>query len=295
LNSGFWYAFIAYFVWGMLPIYWKCLLQVPALQVISHRIGWSFLLLLGYILITRQWGQFRAACNRRAVVLYLTAGILLSINWLVYVWAVNAGYIVETSLGYFINPLFSVVLGMLFLSERLRPVQWLAVGLAAAGVFYLTLTYGSVPWIALTLAITFGLYGLVKKIAPLGSLFGLTLETGFVFLPAVCLLLLVEFRGLGGFGHLGSSIDLLLVGTGIVTIAPLLLFAAAARRITLSVIGIMQYIAPTMQFLLGVFIYKEPFTLTKLIGFALVWAALLIFWGEGVHARQKLKLNAASG
>ena len=277
----------------MLPVYWKCLQQVPALQVISHRIGWSFLFLLGYILITRQWGQFRAACNRHMLVIYLTSGVLLSINWLVYVWAVNAGYIVETSLGYFINPLFSVVLGMLFLSERLRPGQWLAVGLAAAGVLYLTITYGSVPWIALTLAVTFGLYGLVKKVAPLGSLFGLTLETGLVFLPAVCYLLLAEFRGQGGFGHLGASIDLLLAGAGIVTITPLLLFAMAAKRITLTMVGIMQYIAPSMQFLLGVFIYREPFTATKLIGFVLVWTALLVFWGEGVLVRRKAELDVS--
>ena len=178
---------------------------------------------------------------------------------------------------------------MLFLGERLRPPQWIPVGLAAAGVVYLTLTYGSLPWIALILAFSFAFYGLVKKIAPLGSLFGLTLETGFVFLPAVCYLAFVDIQGRGALGHEGLQTDALLVGAGLVTIIPLLLFASAARRITLTMVGIMQYIAPTLQFLIGVFIYKEPFTAAKLIGFSLVWIALIIFWFEGVLARRKTK------
>ena len=289
MNSGYLYALGAYVLWGALPIYWKWLQQVPAAQIIGHRIGWSFLLLFGFILVTRQWNQFRTTLNWRVAGIYLIAGILLSINWLIYVWAVNAGYIVETSLGYFINPLLNVVLGMLLLSERLRPAQWLPVGLAAGGVLYLTMTYGSVPWIALSLAFTFGFYGLVKKIAPLGSLYGLTLETWFVFLPAICYLLLAELKGQGGFAHHGWQTDLLLVGTGIVTTTPLLLFASATRRITLTMVGIMQYIAPSMQFLIGVFIYKEPFTLAKLAGFAMIWIALLIFWFEGVVARRQAR------
>ena len=289
MNSGFWYALGAYVVWGVLPIYWKWLQQVPAIQVIGHRIGWSFLLLFGFVLVTRQWGQFRTSLNWRVAGIYLIAGVLLSVNWLIYIWAVNAGYIVETSLGYFINPLLSVVFGMLFLDERLRPAQWLPIGLAAGGVVYLTVTYGSLPWIALSLAVTFGLYGLVKKLAPLGSLYGLTLETGFVFLPAICYLLYIEMQGHGGFTNIGVQVDMLLVGAGIVTTTPLLLFAAATRRITLTMLGIMQYIAPSIQFLIGVFLYKEPFTLTKLIGFAMVWAALFIFWFEGVVARKRAK------
>lgn len=289
MNSGFLYALGAYAVWGILPVYWKWLQQVPAGQIIGHRISWSFILLITFIFATRQWREFRAKINRRVLVIYSIAGCLLSVNWLVYVYGVNAGFIVETSLGYFINPLLSVVLGMLFLGERLRPAQWLPVCLAACGVVYLTVTYGSLPWIALTLAFTFGIYGLVKKISPLGSLYGLTLETGFVFLPAICYLAFTDIQGRGALGHDGLQIDALLAGAGVVTIIPLLLFASAARRITLSMVGIMQYIAPTLQFLIGVFVYKEPFTHSKLIGFILVWIALIIFWVEGVFARKKAK------
>ena len=287
MNPGYLYALAAYLVWGLLPVYWKWLQQVPSVQVIGHRIIWSFILLLVYIIATRQWKKFHAELNRRVFILYGIAGILLSVNWLVYVWAVNAGFIVETSLGYFINPLLSVVLALAFLGERLRPAQWLPVGLAAAGVVYLTAAYGSLPWIALTLACTFGFYSLVKKIAPLGSLHGLTLETGIVFLPALGYLALIEFTGQGAFGHQDSATDGLLAGSGIITVIPLLLFASAARRIPLTMIGIMQYIAPTLQFLIGVFLYKEPFTRAKLIGFSLVWIALLIFWLEGVFARRR--------
>ena len=287
MNPGYLYAFAAYLVWGLLPVYWKWLQQVPTVQVIGHRIVWSFILLLLYIIATRQWKKFHSEINRRVFIIYGIAGILLSVNWLVYVWAVNAGFIVETSLGYFINPLLSVVLGMVFLGERLRPLQWLPIGLAAAGVVYLTLAHGSLPWIALTLAFTFGFYSLVKKVAPLGSLHGLTLETGFVFLPALGYLALIESTGRGAFGHLSLPTDGFLAGAGIITVIPLLLFASAARRIPLTMIGIMQYIAPTLQFLIGVFLYKEPFTPARLIGFSLVWAALLIFWLESVLVRRR--------
>lgn len=292
MNSGFLYALGAYMVWGILPIYWKWLHQVPAGQIIGHRISWSFILLIAFIVATNQWRQFRSKINRRVLIIYSIAGCLLSVNWLVYVYGVNAGFIVETSLGYFINPLLSVLLGMLFLGERLRPMQWLPVVLAACGVVYLTITYGSLPWIALTLAFTFGVYGLVKKISPLGSLHGLTLETGFVFLPAVCYLAIADIQGQGALGHGSLQTDALLAGAGVVTIIPLLLFASAARRITLTMVGIMQYIAPTLQFLIGVFIYKEPFTHTKLIGFTMVWIALIIFWLEGVSARKKAGFTA---
>ena len=285
MNPGILYALAAYVLWGLLPIYWKWLLAVPAVQVVGHRIAWSFIMLLVFILITRQWQRFRSGLNRRSLSLYLLASTLLTVNWLVYVWAVNAGNIIETSLGYFINPLVSIVFGMVFLRERLRPGQWVPVLLAASGVIYLTFMFGSLPWIALTLAFTFGFYGLVKKIAPLGSLHGLTLETGFVFVPAVCYLVYVELAGTGRFGHLGPETDLLMIGAGLITIAPLLLFASAASRISLTLVGIMQYIAPTIQFLIGVFMYHEPFSRERLVGFALVWIALLLFTLEGIYVR----------
>jgi chloramphenicol-sensitive protein RarD len=289
MNAGIWYALGAYVLWGLFPIYWKWLQHVPALQVIGHRIGWSFILLLIVIIATKQWTKFRSTLTRRVLGVYLIAGLLLSINWLVYVWGVNSGQVVETSLGYFINPLLSVLLGLIFLKERLRPMQWIPIGLAAFGVVYLTWTYGSLPWIALSLAFSFGFYGLVKKTSPLGSLYGLTLETGLVFVPALAYLIFVENTGQGSFGHTGIGSDLLLVGAGVVTTVPLLMFASAAKRIPLTMVGIMQYIAPTIQFLLGVLVYKEPFTRTSLIGFSMIWVALIFFWVEGafVHRAQK--------
>ena len=191
---------------------------------------------------------------------------------------------VETSLGYFINPLLSVLLGVLFLREKLRPWQWVPIGLAAIGVIYVAFSYGQFPWIALTLAISFGLYGLVKKMAPLGSLYGLTLETGLLFLPAVVFLVFMEGQGQGAFLHSPAVSNLLMVGAGLVTTVPLLMFASAAQRIPLSMVGILQYITPTLQFILGVFLYREPFNLSLLIGFSIVWLALLIFWGENFLA-----------
>jgi chloramphenicol-sensitive protein RarD len=185
--------------------------------------------------------------------------------------------------------LFSVLLGLIFLRERLRPFQWFPIGLAAFGVIYLTQAYGSLPWIALALAFTFGLYGLAKKVSPLGSLYGLTLETGLVFLPALGYLLFVQISGEGAFGHTGIVSDLLMVGAGAVTTIPLLMFASAAKRIPLTMVGIMQYIAPTIQFLIGIFVYKEAFTTSKLIGFSIVWVALIVFWVEGVYARRAQK------
>ncbi len=214
------------------------------------------------------------------VVIYAVAAVLLAVNWLTYVWAVNAGFIVETSLGYFINPLLSVLLGVVILRERLRLTQWIPLALAAAGVIYLTVVYGKLPWIALTLAFSFGFYGLLKKLAPLSSLFGLTLETGILLLPALIYLVFEQVRGTGAFLHTGTVSDLLLVGAGIATTIPLLLFASAARQIPLTTVGLLQYIAPTIQFILGVFVYREPFDHDHLIGFGMVWLALAIFWLE---------------
>jgi chloramphenicol-sensitive protein RarD len=253
--------------------------------VLCHRILWSFITLFVIILISRQWKAFREAiANLRVLRAYAIAAVLISINWLTYIWAVNAGFIVETSLGYFINPLLSVLLGVVFFRERLRPWQWAAIALASAGVVYLTYAYGSLPWIALTLAVTFGAYGLVKKTAPLGSLHGLTLETLVLLVPAIMFLVYSDRAGNGAFSNSGAISDALLMGAGIITAVPLLLFSSAARRIPLSLIGILQYISPTLQFLLGVLVYKEPFTATKFIGFGIVWAALIIYGVEGLMA-----------
>jgi chloramphenicol-sensitive protein RarD len=244
-------------------------------------------MLVGVILFMRQSRAFRVTALTPSVVrIYFAAALLIGINWLVYVWAVNSGFIIEASLGYFINPLLSILLGVIFLRERLRSWQWVPIGLSALGVLYLTFTYGRLPWIALTLAFSFGLDGLVKNTAPLGSLFGLTLETGLLFLPALLYLVYSNGIGQGAFLHTGAGSDLLMVGAGLITTAPLLLFASAVHRIPLSLVGILQFITPTLQFLLGALIYREPFTYDQLIGFGMVWVALIIFGIEGFLAHR---------
>lgn len=303
MNKGLWYGIGAYGLWGLLPIYWKWLHHVPALELIAQRIVWSFVVLIIVLVAVRQWRAFRVeALKPRVLRIYVLTTVLIGINWFVYIWAVNAGYIVETSLGYFITPLLNVLMGVIILRERLRLTQWIPIGLAAAGVMYLTIVYGSLPWIALTLGFSFGLYGLVKKLAPLGSLYGLTLETGVLFLPMLLYLIFAEVNRQGVFLHTDLVSNLLLIGAGPVTVIPLLLFASAVRRIPLSTIGILQYIAPTLQFLLGVLVYGEPFTSERLIGFGLVWAALIIFTAENLwqHRRmlaqlQAIHLRAAQG
>jgi chloramphenicol-sensitive protein RarD len=288
-NKGVLYAIGAYLFWGFFPIYWKQLETINALQLIGHRVGWSFVLLFLLVLLTRQWRNFRSvAFKAKTIRIYLIAAGLIGINWFTYVWAVNHNFVVETSLGYYINPLFSVLLGMIFFHERLRPIQWIPIALAAMGVSFLTATYGSLPWIALVLAFSFGLYGMIKKMAPLNSLYGLTLETGILFLPALTYLSFCEVTGQGAFLHSGPLKDWMMFGAGLVTAVPLLMFSAAAPRVPLSTIGILQYINPTMQFLLGVLVYKEPFTRESLIGFSIVWAGLILFWAEGLFARRNI-------
>lgn len=284
MNKGVLYGIGAYALWGFFPIYWKLLHSVSALELIGHRIAWSFLMLLLVVLLTRQWISFRAALTKQTFQIYSIASLLIGGNWLMYVWAVNAGHIVETSLGYFINPLLSVLLGLIILREKLRPAQWIPVILAFIGVTYLTITFGRLPWIALSLAFTFGFYGLVKKLAPLSSLHGLTLETGILFLPALAYMLYLELNGTAAFLQTGLVPDLLMIGAGAVTTIPLLMFASAAKQIPLTMIGVLQYLAPTIQFLIGVFVYREPFDRTRLVGFSIVWLALIIFWVENLLA-----------
>jgi chloramphenicol-sensitive protein RarD len=263
------------------------------MQIMTHRVVWSFLFLVVVISLRREWTGLRRVADWRTLLVYLLAGGLLSVNWLTYIWAVNAGFIVETSLGYFTNPLVSVLLGVFFLRERLRPLQWVPIGMAAASVIYLTISYGRLPWIALVLAFSFGLYGLIKKLAPLGPLYGLTLETGMVFLPALGFLLVAEFNRSGSFGHTSLLQTILLALTGIVTAIPLLFFAAGVRRIPLSLLGFLQYIAPTLQFLFGVLVYGEPFTLQRMIGFGIIWLALILYSAEGLIVRRHT-LHAAA-
>jgi chloramphenicol-sensitive protein RarD len=284
MKKGILYGVGAYVFWGFFPLYWKLLKHIPAIQLIGHRIIWSCVLLLIVIALTQQWADFRKTVTVKVIGVYTIAAILIGANWFMYVWAVNANYIVETSLGYFINPLISVMLGVLFFKERLRIAQWAPVIIAALGVSYLTYIYGRLPYIALSLAFSFGLYGMAKKLSPLGSLYGLTIETGILFVPALIYLIFTESNGTGAFFHTGTTSDLLMIGAGVVTTIPLLMFASAARSIPLWVVGLLQYIAPTIQFLLGVFVYKEPFSHNQLIGFGIVWFALAIFLVENYLA-----------
>ena len=223
----------------------------------------------------------------------LASACLLGLNWFIYIWAVNSGHVVDSSLGYFITPLVNVLLGVLFLRERLRKWQTVAIGFAAVGVLSLTVGYGVFPWIALSLAFSFGFYGLLRKVSPLGSLEGLSLETAALSLPAIAYLVYLEGTGGASFGHAGAATTLLLAGTGVVTAVPLLLFAHAARQVTLATLGILQYIAPTFQFLLGVLVYGEPFTPARLLGFVPIWLALVIYSLEGMTEEKRRRLELA--
>jgi chloramphenicol-sensitive protein RarD len=293
LNKGVFYAFAAYGIWGFFPLYFKALQQVPALQMLSHRVVWSVVLLVLLISLMRSWGGLRDTITKKVLLTYLVAALLLGVNWYVYIWAVNAGFIVETSLGYFINPLVNVLLGTVLLRERLKPFQWIPIGLATLGVLYLTASYGRLPWIALSLAFTFGLYGLVKKLAPLNSIHGLTLETVILFVPAMAYLLTMESSGSGMFGHLGLRTDLLIALSGVLTTLPLLFFASAAHRIPLTTMGLIQYIAPTIQFLIGVLVYHEPFTQARVIGFSIIWTALILYSASNLFERWKTRRSLA--
>ncbi len=286
MGRGYLYAISAYVMWGFFPIYWKQLQGVPAGEVILHRILWSLVFLVVVGLGRRQWAWLRQLYlyPRRTLTLAVAAA-LLAVNWLVYVWGVNHGFVVQASLGYFISPLFSVLLGVVLLGEKLRPLQWWAVGLAGAGVLYLMLGVGEIPWVAFALAFSFGLYGFSKKKMHLEAIEGLTAEMSILFLPALALSLLLVARGESHFLQ-GPSTILLLMGSGAVTAIPLLLFGAATRTIPLSAVGILQYIAPLLQFLLGVFLYHEPFSLGRFIGFALIWAAVIFFIVDNVRAQR---------
>jgi chloramphenicol-sensitive protein RarD len=282
----------AYSLWGLFPIYWRLLEQVPAIEILAHRIVWAFGFVALILIVRRDWHWTKEVLhNRRTLVIYTLAAILLSVNWFTYIWAVNAGYVVEASLGYFINPLVNFMLGVIFFGEKLRRGQVGAVILAVLGVVYLTVSYGSLPWIALVLAFSFGLYGLIKKTASLESLHGLSLETAVLFLPALVFLLYRGNNGMGAFMHEGTGVTLLLILSGPVTSIPLLLFGFAARTIPLSMLGFIQYIAPTLQFMLGVFVYHEPFPLARLVGFSMIWLALLVYSIEGVRFNRSQKSN----
>jgi chloramphenicol-sensitive protein RarD len=283
VRSGFWATLAAFLIWGVIPVYWKWLAEVPALQTMAHRLVWCFVLVAAYLTLRRGASWWRPlVAQPRLVRLLVTSAVLIAGNWWLYIWAVNAGHIVETSLGYFINPLVNVMLGVAVLRERLNPRQWLAVAVAAAGVAYLTVATGAPPWIALTLALSFGCYGLIRKIAVVESIPALGFESSVLVVPAVLFLAWLQLTGQGGFGTISPVVDALLVVSGLMTAIPLVLFAYGAQRIPYSLVGILQYLAPTLQLGLGVFIYGEPFTATQAAGFGCIWIALAIYAGDGL-------------
>ncbi|UDM16139.1 EamA family transporter RarD [Vogesella sp. XCS3] len=294
-GKGVLYATGAFFIWGLFPLYWKPLHAVPALQILCHRIVWSALFVAILLLVQRNWRWLGDSLRDGARLrVFALSSLLLSFNWLIYIWAVNENRVVEASLGYFINPLVNVLLGRLFLGERLTRTQGIAIGLATLGVAWLTLSVGTLPWVALSLAATFGVYGLLRKKAPLPSLEGLALET-FLMLPlALAALLWFAVRGDGAFGQLGLATDALLMGAGVVTAIPLLLFASGARRLKLATVGLIQYLGPTIQLLLGVWLYHEPFGSSRAIGFGLIWAALALYSGHGLLGYLKARRAATA-
>jgi chloramphenicol-sensitive protein RarD len=295
MNKGVLYAAAAYICWGLLPLYWKALQSVPALEILAHRMVWSLLVVLVLLAFQRHWSWlFSIWRDKRVLLTFITSALLLSVNWFIYIWAVNRNFVVEASLGYFINPLVNVLLGFLFLRERLRMWQGLAILLALSGVLFLSITFGALPWIALTLAGSFGLYGLLRKTARLNSLEGLTLETIMLFLPALGYLLYREAGGTGALGHTSGLTNLLLACSGIATAVPLLLFASGARLVSLTTLGILQYIAPTLQFLIGVVVYHEQLTVERLIGFSLIWLALAVYTLEGIVTGRRSTLIATA-
>jgi chloramphenicol-sensitive protein RarD len=287
-SKGFTAAAAAFAIWGVFPLYFHPLHQISVFQVIAHRVVWSCVFVLVWMAMRGELSTLRATLANRSVVWRLAvSATLITINWSVYLWAVLNGHVVEASLGYFINPLVNVLLGVALLSERLTRAQWTAVALAATGVAYLAIVAGSLPWIALTLAFSFGTYGLIRKVVKVESLPGLATET-LVLLPfAAVYLLWCESAGTGALGHAGPAIALLLIGSGPLTAIALFLFAYGARLLPYSTVGVLQYIAPTLQFACGVFAFHERFERTRAIGFALIWAALVIYAGEGLWLSRK--------
>lgn len=293
-RRGFLLGAAAYAMWGLFPLYWTLMKPAGAIEILAHRVFWSLAVMAALIVVLRRSAQFkRLLSDRRTRWILTVAAVVIAVNWGGYIWGVNNGHVVETSLGYFINPLVTVLMGVLLLGERLRPLQWFAMGLATVAVLALTVEYGRPPWVALVLAFSFGTYGLAKKKANAGAVESLTLETLILAPVALGYLLFLSSRGSSTFTTEGTGHVLLLISTGIFTAIPLICFGAAATRVSMTTLGMLQYLAPTLQFVLGVTLFAEPMPPTRLAGFALVWVALAIFTFEAVkHRRRQLRLTA---
>jgi chloramphenicol-sensitive protein RarD len=287
-NAGLAAAIGAFTIWGVLPLYLKPLHELSALEIMAHRIVWCCVLVFTWLAARGEVGAVRAALARPGVRYRLVGtAALITVNWLLYVWAIGNRHVIDASLGYFINPLLSMLLGVMVLGERLNRSQLVAIMLAAAGVLFLAVVAGRPPWIALGLAASFGLYGLLRKVVAVDAVAGLATETLLLAPFALGYLLWLEVQGSAALGQVSTTIDVLLLGSGIVTALPLALFAYGARRIPLSTVGLVQYIGPTLQFLLGVWLFQEPFTRERGIGFALIWTALAVYAIDGLWRNRR--------
>ena len=292
MNKGLIQAVGAYTVWGISPVFWKGLSEIPAMYSLAHRMFWTFVVMALVQTLRRSWPRFREQnSSRRSRIIGVVSALLIGTNWLVWVWAMNVDRVVEGSLGYFINPLVSVFLGVVFLGESLRRRQWLAVSLAGIGVIWLTISVGSLPWVSLVLAGTFGLYGLSKKLTEQTPINGLTSEMLVMLLPALTYLLICTFNGSQTLEETSFLKVVLLIASGCFTAVPLLLFANAVKEVPLSVIGLLQFLAPTAQFLLGVLAYDEPFDMMQLVGFIIIWSALIIFVTDNFNSLKSKTTN----
>jgi len=281
-QKGVIHAGFSYLLWGLLPIYWKLLDHVNAKEILASRVVWSFFFMVVILLLTKKWGLFLRtikgfAKNKKQMAALTIASLLISVNWFIYIWAVNSGHMIEASLGYYINPLISILLGMIVLKEKLTVYQYASFVLAAIGVLIISISHGQFPWIAIVLALSFGLYGLAKKLINVDSTVGLTLETLVITPIAVIYIGFLFISGTNDFLNAGIQTDMLLIGAGVATAVPLLYFAKGAQKIPLSLLGFLQYIAPTLTLLLGVFVYHEHFSKIQLLSFMFIWSALTIY------------------
>ena len=292
-RRGFLLGVAAYSMWGIFPLYWTLLEPAGAVEILAHRICWSLVVMVALVLLLRRTAQLRAIlASPRLLLLLAVASVVIALNWGGFIWGVNNDRVVEVSLGYFINPLVTVLLGVVVLGERLRPLQWAAIGIAAAAVINLTLDYGQPPWVAFLLAFSFGTYGLAKKKADVEAVESLTFETLVLTPLAIGYLVWLWANGSANFGAHGALHALLLVTTGAITALPLICFGAAAIRVSMTTIGLLQYLAPTLQFALGVLVFHEEMTPAKWLGFSLVWVALVIFTGEALrHRHRQLRMS----
>jgi chloramphenicol-sensitive protein RarD len=292
-HAGLGAAVAAFVIWGFLPLYLLPLSNIPATQILSHRVVWCCLLTCALLAVRGELHDVLDVLSNRASLLRLAgSAACISVNWLLYTWTVTHGHVVEASLGYFINPLLSVVLGVVVLGEQLNPVQKTAIGIATAGVGFLAVVAGRPPWIALTLAASFAIYGMIRKVVVVGSIVGLTTETLLLAPLAVAYLVTVEMQGTGALGHSSALVNVLLLASGLVTAVPLVLFAYGARRIPLSTVGLTQYIAPTLQFLTGILVFREPFTAARAAGFAIIWSAIALYAVDGLVRSRRIKSYA---